>query len=523
MRLVVLDGGSSIGGTKILAESRGEAVLLDFGLSFSRYQLFFEEFMRPRSVRGLTDLRRFGLIPDLTGAYREDLQIGEPNPSASGTPEIVGLLLTHAHVDHFGVMGVLRPDIPVHCTSTTMAILKASQDAGKPDFWSESAYVVPKVSGDRPGVIKSAGTSANAIGRPFVSLSAVTSELAEFMSSTASESSRSRKLAPGSFVGSDGRAGRFRYRHWPVDHSVLGGCSFEIDDGDKRVIYSGDLRFHGLKGRDSRDMVEAVALNPPDILIVEGTRLGRKPGPVVTESCVAETAYDIVVASQGRLVIADFGARHVERLSAFLSIAKSCGRRLVLTTKDILLLEALWAAGEKLVDPNDNHLLVYDEPRAVNQGWEQAVCERHAKKLASAKVIRAHPESCIVAFSFFDLGELIDIGVSDGVYIYSSSEAYTEDQRLDLHRLSNWIREFRFDLHGFRWEGGPTGRAVFDAPLNASGHLSEADLTWLLETIRAKAILPVHTEHPKWFEEVGARIGSRVLTPAAGGEVSMTA
>jgi ribonuclease J len=519
MRLVVMDGSSSVGGTKILAESRGEAVLLDFGLNFTRYQSFFEEFLRPRSVRGLTDLRRFGLIPDLPGTYREDLQIGQPNISSNGTPEIVGLLLSHAHVDHFGMAGVLRANVPVHCTSATMAILKASQDAGRADFWAESAYVVPRSPSDRPEVIKSSGTSANSIGRPFVSLSPVTSELAELMSSTGSASSRARKLAPGSLVESDGLAGPFRYQHWPVDHSVLGCCSFHIDDGDKRLLYTGDLRFHGLNGDESRKMVEAAAASPPDILIVEGTRLGRQPGPVVTENCVAETAYEIVVASKGRLVVADFGARHVERLSAFLSIAKSCGRRLVLTAKDMLLLEALWAAGEKLVDPDDKHLLIYDEPRAVSQGWGQGVCERHVKKLASAKVIRSHPESCIIAFSFFDLGELVDIGLSDGVYIYSSSEAYTEDQRLDLYRLSNWIQEFGFELHGFHWEGGSTGRAAFGAALNASGHLSEIDLIWLLETIRPKAILPVHTEHPQWFEEVGFRIGSRVLRPEPGGEV----
>jgi ribonuclease J len=209
----------------------------------------------------------------------------------------------------------------------------------------------------------------------------------------------------------------------------------------------------------------------------------------------------------------------VERLSTFLSIAKSFSRKLVITAKDVLLLEALWWAGETLVNPNDADILIYDEPRAVVQGWEQAVCERHSKKLASARVVQMHPEACILAFSFFDLAELTDIGVSDGVYIYSSSEAYTEDGRLDLYRLSNWIHEFGLELHGFHWEGGPAGRAVFDAPLNASGHLSEDDLRWLLEMIRPKMILPVHTEHPEWFGDVGTRIGSRVLRPEAGGEV----
>jgi len=266
-------------------------------------------------------------------------------------------------------------------------------------------------------------------------------------------------------------------------------------------------------------MVEEVASDPPDLLIVEGTRLGRKPGPVVTEACVAETAFDIVSASAGRLVVADFGARHIERLSSFLAIAESTGRLLVLTAKDVLLLEALWAAGEYMVDPKSTNLRVFDEPRAVMQGWETGIRERHGTRMVSARSISLQPEAYILAFSFFDLAELTDIKVPDGVYIYSSSEDYSEDQRLDLFRLSNWLDEFGFDLHGFHWEGDSRGRAVFDEPLNASGHLSEADLQWLLEEIRPRAISPVHTQHHSWFYDVGAKIGARVVTPDVTGEV----
>jgi ribonuclease J len=519
MRLVVLDGANSVGGTKLLAESEGQAVLMDFGLSFSRYQRYFEEFVRPRATRGLVDLRRFQLIPPLPGAYRQDLLIGPEEEVNAKAPEITGLLLTHAHVDHFGVMGTLKPNIPIHCTAATMAILKSTQDSGKPDFWAEGAYVVPRVSGDRPDVIKSSGAATEAVGRPFFSLDRTTAELTNWMSTPASDSPRSRRLRPGTIQASTGLAGPFTYSFHPVDHSVPGCCSFEVADHCHRVLYTGDLRFHGCRAADSHKMIERAALNPPDLLVVEGTRLGRRPGPQVTENDVATSVFDIVSANPGRLVIADFGARHVERLATFLSVAKACSRRLVVTAKDMLLLEGLWAAGEFLVNPADKDILVFDEPRAVAQGWEQSVLSRHVKKLASAKAIRAHPESTILAFGFFDLVELVDIALSDGVYIYSSSECYSEDQRLDLHRLSNWTHEFGLHLRGFRWEGGQNGRAIFDEPLNSSGHLSERDLVMLLETIRPRAVLPVHTERAGWFLEIGQLIGSDVVLPEADGEV----
>jgi ribonuclease J len=250
-----------------MVDNGREAVLLDFGLNFARYQLLFEEFLRPRATRGLTDLFRFGLIPHLPGAYRRDLQIGGSEQDSGNSPQIIALLLTHAHVDHFGVMGVLDTDIPIHCTPSTMAILKASQDGGKADFWGESTYIVPRVPGDHRNVIKCAPTTTVSNGRPFVSLGPVSPDLATFMSTTSNRSPRARKLIPGLLSESNGKVGPFGYRHWSVDHSVLGCCAFEISDGEHRFMYSGDLRFHGARGSTSKVMVEDLAADPPDLLV----------------------------------------------------------------------------------------------------------------------------------------------------------------------------------------------------------------------------------------------------------------
>jgi hypothetical protein len=55
MRLLLLEGADSIGGTKIYLEDRGVGVLLDFGINFAGWGLFFEEFLRPRAGRGFDE------------------------------------------------------------------------------------------------------------------------------------------------------------------------------------------------------------------------------------------------------------------------------------------------------------------------------------------------------------------------------------------------------------------------------------------------------------------------------------
>ncbi|MBI5956827.1 MAG: exonuclease, partial [Chloroflexi bacterium] len=58
VRLTFYDGVGTIGGNKILLEDLEQAtnVFLDFGTSFGKRGLYFEEYLKPRSVAGLLDL-----------------------------------------------------------------------------------------------------------------------------------------------------------------------------------------------------------------------------------------------------------------------------------------------------------------------------------------------------------------------------------------------------------------------------------------------------------------------------------
>ncbi len=62
-------GVNEIGGNKILVEDRSTRVFLDFGMSFSLANQFFDEFMQPRKCNGMLDLLEFGLLPDLDIGY----------------------------------------------------------------------------------------------------------------------------------------------------------------------------------------------------------------------------------------------------------------------------------------------------------------------------------------------------------------------------------------------------------------------------------------------------------------------
>lgn len=72
IRLTFYDGANCIGGNKFLLEADDTALFLDFGTNFGAEGLFFDEFLRPRSIVGIGDLLDLGLLPPLQGVYRQD-------------------------------------------------------------------------------------------------------------------------------------------------------------------------------------------------------------------------------------------------------------------------------------------------------------------------------------------------------------------------------------------------------------------------------------------------------------------
>jgi ribonuclease J len=88
-------GVNEIGGNKILLEDQDTRVFLDFGMSFSLANQYFDEFMQPRKCNGILDLLEFGLLPDLKGLYRCDY-LSHCNLSPDPEPSFDSVLLSHA-------------------------------------------------------------------------------------------------------------------------------------------------------------------------------------------------------------------------------------------------------------------------------------------------------------------------------------------------------------------------------------------------------------------------------------------
>jgi ribonuclease J len=186
LRIKIHRGTAEIGGTCIELAASGGRLLLDLGLPLDG------------------DPEDLGSHPDIEGL--------------NGGSDLLGLVLSHGHVDHWGLASLVGPDLPVYLGSPTHRILKAA------------APFVP---------------------RPYVPANA-----REFHSGVSFE------------------IGPFKITPHLVDHSAYDAHAIEIEAEGQRLFYSGDIRAHGRKAA----LFERLIANPPrdiDIMFMEGSSLGR--------------------------------------------------------------------------------------------------------------------------------------------------------------------------------------------------------------------------------------------------------
>jgi len=453
--LTFYGGVNEIGGNKILLEDKDTKVFLDFGKSFSRRAKYFEEYINPRTSNGIVDFITMGLVPDISGAYRDDLMnMAGRKPEKS---DIDAVLLSHAHSDHADYISFLHEDIPIYMGSACHLILRALEERGSRTIEREILNYKP-----RPYNIKD---------KP------IPRKINEFR------------------TGDKFKIGSLEIEPIHVDHSVPGAYGFIIYTSEGPIAYTGDIRLHGTHSEMTRDFIDKAKEVKPIALITEGTRIADE----AKEESEAKVYKDSgnKVSESNNLVFTDFNFKDVDRLMTFFNIAKENDRKFVVKLNDAYFLKYLSQDKHLSVpDIDDENIIIYLPKRGSGsysdsdyKGSDKDFVDLH--NTWTAEQIAARPNKVLCAIGFYSFTALIDMKPKSGaLYIHSSSEPYNEEQELSQVRIDAWLEHF--------------GMNKFQS--HCSGHARGQDLLEAVSDIGAKALYPVHTEHPDLYNKVSKNV-----------------
>jgi len=447
VQIIFYGGVNEIGGNKILLEDQDARILIDFGMSFGKKELFYAEFLAPRTANGLGDFLEMGLLPDLDGVYREDLlaTVGRKPQE----PQCDGVLLSHAHLDHSSYISFLHEKIPVYCGETCYLILQALHGAGSRNIESELVDFKKRPIIDRKSP-------------------AVTREFRRFRTG--------QKL----------KIGALEIEPIHVDHSIPGNYGFIIHTSEGAVVYTSDVRMHGTKPEMTLEFIEAAKNAKPIALISEGTRIDlartNESEAKVKNHCSG------IINETNQLVTADFNFKDVDRLRTFYTIAQETQRKLAVTLGDACLLKYLSKDPKLNVPPpDDNDIVIMIPKRGTGRYLDEDYDKIERQFLTfqnawTAETLGKNQSKLVTHLSFYSMGEFIDIKPQSGsTFIHSLSEPFNEEMLIDYGRLHNWLKHFGM---GF-------------VQSHASGHATGDEIREMIREIDPRVLFPIHTEHPE--------------------------
>jgi ribonuclease J len=186
---------------------------------------------------------------------------------------VAGVLLSHAHTDHCGLLETLPAEWPVYCGNATERLLHLSAAMGKKPLAQTCVHW---------------------------------------------ESGKAISIGP------------FKVTPHLIDHSAFDAYALQIDLEGKTIMYSGDFRAHGRKAKLTEDLMQ----NPPkrvDALIMEGTNLpatDSAPKSTLTEEELEEQFVSLFEKCQGRVFVS-WSSTNIDRTVTLYKACKSSGRVLI--------------------------------------------------------------------------------------------------------------------------------------------------------------------------------------------------
>jgi ribonuclease J len=299
------------------------------------------------------------------------------------------------------------------------------------------------------------------------------------------------------------RIGRIEVQPIHVDHSIPGAYGYILHTSEGAIAYTGDFRFHGPMGEMTQDFIAEASKAKPIALITEGTRVSDADHKQeLSEAEVAREAIGVLRGAKRRFVFSSFRGNDMDRVASFYRACEETGRNLVVSMKVAMLLEKLRSDKYLKVPRVGKDVSVYLRRKGKGTFDDREYYKWERKFLdagITATEVNLKQEKMFLHLDQWSFPELIDIKPArGGSYIHATTEAFNEEGEQDEEVVRNWVDHYGLGYY----------------QIHASGHAPMAKVGYLVSSVKARTVVPIHTDRPELFSSFTEE--SRLFLPTKG-------
>ena len=289
--------------------------------------------------------------------------------------------------------------------------------------------------------------------------------------------------------------GDFKITPIRADHSAYDAYLLMIEAEGKCILHTGDFRTHGRLGKDMFSRISKILESKKvDVLLTEGTMMSRRSEKLLTEEELERRAREELSKPQHKYAFLVCSSTNVESLASFHNAALHLGRPFIVNryVYEQLLLYSEYAGAE-------NRKFKF---------WKAYPFERRGVYNQRMKAT-----------------QLDHIREKGFVMLVGTSDAYTErmnDFRQDdpLLIYSMWDGYLRKENEAYN----PKLRELYDKwprhlDLHTSGHACKEDIEEMIRLVHPmEAIIPIHTEKKELFRKLDIGALKELVKPLSDGD-----
>jgi len=356
-------------------------------------------------------------------------------------PSVDAVFISHSHKDHYGFLPYINPKIPIYLSKGAYELVRALNV-----FLPESK----RTNIDAPTFLRH--------NRPV-------------------------------------RIGGFSITPYLVDHSGFDAMGFLISETatGKTILYTGDFRAGGWTKKRYDDFIN----KPParvDCLLMEGTMLAREGGKYLDEPAVVQGVIEAIQKSANTVIPVYCSGQNIDRIVSLYKAARKTRSLLVVDPYTAYMLKVAGDISSSIPQIEWDNIRVF----VANYGRGDIYINKIAKSEREKMMISIGRKK-IKAFDFTGLKQkalllmrntMIPVvekipQIKGSTLIYSQWDGYIKKDTPDAKKFREFIKRNNLNIEY----------------VHTSGHATLEKLKEFAAKVKARQIVPIHTEHPERFKE----------------------